>query len=191
MRLSRKSIIVRDRLLGHNGTPWDRSKNRPVGQDVEVHKRLEFVALNTNCFRWNGSSRSNSSNTAIAFKWQSDVRILQAIEHKKIVVLQNTELSIGEEQLLYGNISRSTPNWYGISLTSYLQAKNRHRTDQPAVGVQGIQKPGSGTMMSIRTKILKLLDWEPSCYTPTQYGTFLITPFMSKTNNVWQASLTT
>jgi hypothetical protein len=48
MGLSRGSIIVRDGLLGHNAAPCDRSKYSPHGHDIEVHKRIMFVFLNTN-----------------------------------------------------------------------------------------------------------------------------------------------
>jgi len=35
-------------LLAHNAAPCNRSKNRPVGRDIKVHKILEFVSLNIN-----------------------------------------------------------------------------------------------------------------------------------------------
>ncbi len=37
-------------FLGHNASPYYRSKNRLVGRDVDVHEILEFVSLNTNWF---------------------------------------------------------------------------------------------------------------------------------------------
>jgi hypothetical protein len=50
MGSSHENLIVRERLFGHYTAPYVRSKNKPVGHDVEVHKKFEFVSLNINWF---------------------------------------------------------------------------------------------------------------------------------------------
>jgi hypothetical protein len=63
-----KQHIGHKGLLGYNAAPYDRFKNKLAGRDVEVHKRLEFVSLNTNWFY---------------VKWQLTVlqMVLESISH--------------------------------------------------------------------------------------------------------------
>ena len=42
---------------GHNLTPYNHSKNRPVWDDAKCHKRFEYVFLMTNWF-WDGMANS-------------------------------------------------------------------------------------------------------------------------------------
>ena len=52
--LSCGSIIMRGECWGnHNSAPYDRSKNIPLGCDIECHKKFECIFLITNWF-WGG-----------------------------------------------------------------------------------------------------------------------------------------
>jgi len=50
------SYLVWGLLGDHNSTPYNHSKNRPVGRDVECHKRFECLPHHQLVLSWNGTA---------------------------------------------------------------------------------------------------------------------------------------
>lgn len=91
------SYLVWGLLGDHNSTPYNHSKNRPVGHDVECHKRFECLPHHRLVLSWNGIAHSptNSIRAKVMGSGRRSVIVRKGLLGETTLRLSTTTLKTG------------------------------------------------------------------------------------------------